>query len=253
MKHDTWGRHCLKTTQTYKAQLPTLECLPTEELSVTSQHSMWLAAIMVNPYCLSKVYMDGLTLDIGISSTLALRIPQPCITSHNSMWLWLTAIMDNSCWLSERDINGLVKDCDITGVLALEIPKSCIKPSVFFSEQGPYFVFLCLDSKFHWSLFTCDQFALVQVIAWHWTGDKPLPEPMMTQFTDICVPQGFSELTSHIKWRGYRMIFSAGILYIMGEAHILMVWSVRKRHEAFKLCLFSSTHHLSICHRNMTP
>ena len=26
--------------------------------------------------------------------------------------------------------------------------------------------------------------ALVQVIAWHWTGDKPLPEPMMTQFTD---------------------------------------------------------------------
>ena len=26
--------------------------------------------------------------------------------------------------------------------------------------------------------------ALVQVMAWHLTGDKPLPEPMMTQFTD---------------------------------------------------------------------
>ena len=26
--------------------------------------------------------------------------------------------------------------------------------------------------------------ALVQVLAWHWAGDKPLPEPMMTQFTD---------------------------------------------------------------------
>ena len=26
--------------------------------------------------------------------------------------------------------------------------------------------------------------ALVQVVAWHWTGDKPLPEPMMTQFTN---------------------------------------------------------------------
>ena len=26
--------------------------------------------------------------------------------------------------------------------------------------------------------------ALVQVMTWHWTGDKPLPEPMMTQFTD---------------------------------------------------------------------
>ena len=26
--------------------------------------------------------------------------------------------------------------------------------------------------------------ALVQVMAWRRTGDKPLPEPMMTQFTD---------------------------------------------------------------------
>ena len=27
--------------------------------------------------------------------------------------------------------------------------------------------------------------ALVQVMAWHQTGAKPLPEPMMTQFTDV--------------------------------------------------------------------
>ena len=26
--------------------------------------------------------------------------------------------------------------------------------------------------------------ALVQIMAWRRTGDKPLPEPMMTQFTD---------------------------------------------------------------------
>ena len=26
--------------------------------------------------------------------------------------------------------------------------------------------------------------ALVQVMAWRWTGIKPLPEPMLTQFTD---------------------------------------------------------------------
>ena len=25
---------------------------------------------------------------------------------------------------------------------------------------------------------------LVQVMAWHQTGDKPLPKPMLTQFTD---------------------------------------------------------------------
>ena len=27
--------------------------------------------------------------------------------------------------------------------------------------------------------------ALVQVMAWSWTGDKPLPEPMLTQFTEV--------------------------------------------------------------------
>ena len=25
---------------------------------------------------------------------------------------------------------------------------------------------------------------LVLIMAWHWTGDKPLPEPMLTQFID---------------------------------------------------------------------
>ena len=31
--------------------------------------------------------------------------------------------------------------------------------------------------------------ALFQVMAWRWTGDKPLPETMMTQFTDAYMPQ----------------------------------------------------------------
>ena len=29
--------------------------------------------------------------------------------------------------------------------------------------------------------------ALVPVMAWRWIGDKPLPEPMMAQFTDAYV------------------------------------------------------------------
>ena len=29
-----------------------------------------------------------------------------------------------------------------------------------------------------------NKLALVQVMAWHRTGDKPLPEPMLAQFTD---------------------------------------------------------------------
>ena len=32
--------------------------------------------------------------------------------------------------------------------------------------------------------------SLVQVMAWHRTGDKPLPEPMQTQFTDIYAALG---------------------------------------------------------------
>ena len=30
--------------------------------------------------------------------------------------------------------------------------------------------------------------ALVQVMAWHRTGEKPLPESMLTQFTDAYIP-----------------------------------------------------------------
>ena len=29
--------------------------------------------------------------------------------------------------------------------------------------------------------------ALVQVMAWRWIGNKPLPEPMLTQFTDVLI------------------------------------------------------------------
>ena len=36
--------------------------------------------------------------------------------------------------------------------------------------------------------------ALVQVMVWRRTGDKPLPEPMVTQFTDAYAAQGGDEL-----------------------------------------------------------
>ena len=34
-----------------------------------------------------------------------------------------------------------------------------------------------------------DKAALVQVMAWRQTGDKPFPEPMLTQFTDAYIQQ----------------------------------------------------------------
>ena len=42
--------------------------------------------------------------------------------------------------------------------------------------------------KFHWSLIPevqlTNKATLVQVMAWRKTGDKPLPEQIMTQFTN---------------------------------------------------------------------
>ena len=34
---------------------------------------------------------------------------------------------------------------------------------------------------------TDNKAALVQVMAWRWTGDKPLPETVLTQFTDAYI------------------------------------------------------------------
>ena len=32
-----------------------------------------------------------------------------------------------------------------------------------------------------------NELELVQVMVWRWTGDKPLPEPMMTQLSDAYI------------------------------------------------------------------
>ena len=53
--------------------------------------------------------------------------------------------------------------------------------------------------------------ALVQIIAWRRTGDKPLPELMVTQFTDaysywdsalVCDPiiEGWKHISNHVKF-----------------------------------------------------
>ena len=47
--------------------------------------------------------------------------------------------------------------------------------------------------------------ALVQVMAWHRTGEKPLPESMLTKFTDACI------YGTRGKWNNQvRKIFSLG-------------------------------------------
>ena len=57
--------------------------------------------------------------------------------------------------------------------------------------------------------------ALVQVMAWHQTGDKPLPETMMTQFSDEYMLVG-DELTH------YSLMVSYGIMKHSG--HLFRLW-----------------------------
>ena len=61
-----------------------------------------------------------------------------------------------------------------------------------FSSQYSWMKMLELRLKFHWSLFLRVQLtmfpALVQIMAWRPSGDKPLSEPMMvSSLTHICV------------------------------------------------------------------
>ena len=42
--------------------------------------------------------------------------------------------------------------------------------------------------------------AFIQAMAWHWEGDKPLSEPILTQFTDACIcGTGLDELLIEFK------------------------------------------------------
>ena len=52
---------------------------------------------------------------------------------------------------------------------------------IFFNELG---IMIQISLKYVPRRSIGNKPALVQVMAWRRTGDKPLPEPMMTQFND---------------------------------------------------------------------
>ena len=111
-------------------------------------------------------------------------------------------------------VNGLVQDCGNSTVNKLKLRQSCAKWSMskrrimrwcmkFNSSppghHGRHFadnIFRCIsvNEKFCILIQISLEFvpkgpidnnaALVQVMAWCWIGDKLLPEPMLTQFTD---------------------------------------------------------------------
>ena len=120
----------------------------------------------------------------------------------------------------KNDIDGLVQERRNSSALAMELHLSCINPSIWNRHIIVLLWLLLLTTKINSSPpgqngrhFTDDNFkcifmnekfcilipislkfvpkglidnmsALVQVMAWCLTGDKPIPEPVMTHFTD---------------------------------------------------------------------
>ena len=64
----------------------------------------------------------------------------------------------------------------MAGILAVDIFK-CI----FLNKN--YRILIQISLKLVARIPNYNKPALVQVMAWHWTGDKPLPVPMMIQFS----------------------------------------------------------------------
>ena len=75
--------------------------------------------------------------------------------------------------------------------------------------------------QFHWSLFPrvqliISQHCMVQVMAWLRTGEKPLPESMLTQFTD-----------AYIRHWGGNKITKSGRSFHWGLVHLVQSASLR--------------------------
>ena len=71
--------------------------------------------------------------------------------------------------------------------------------------------------ELHWSVFLegpiGNMSALVQVMAWHRTGDKALHEPMLTQYTDAYL----WHMGRWVKWPTDTVVGSTDVVYI--ESH----------------------------------
>ena len=66
---------------------------------------------------------------------------------------------------------------------------------VFLNENGRILIQISL--KFVSRSPIDNKPALVQVMAWRQIGDKPLPEPMMAQFTDAYMMMGTNLVVQH--------------------------------------------------------
>ena len=74
-----------------------------------------------------------------------------------------------------------------------------------FCRQHFLMIPLKKKSKFHWSLLLSpidNKSSMVQVMVQHWSGIKRLPQPLMSQISDINVSLGLNEFRLQIPCKG---------------------------------------------------
>ena len=74
--------------------------------------------------------------------------------------------------------------------------------SIFFNENHCSLVQISM--KFVPVSVIDNKSALVQVMAWGWTGDKPLSELIITKFNDTCTHHKASHIETETKWPPFR-------------------------------------------------
>ena len=95
---------------------------------------------------------------------------------------------------------------------------------IFLNENDKILIHISL--KFFPSSPIDDKQALVQVMACCWTGDKPLPEPMLTQITDayiyVALRGDESNLYLQFVLQYFRVVLGQLVIsYQIGEPHLM--------------------------------
>ena len=112
-------------------------------------------------------------------------------TPLRSLWRHCNGICGSSgmvCGVSVKwtEINGVCVEVPLMGLLSNYLGHFRIAQHIrciFMNEN--LCILIIISLKFVPKGPIDNKPALVQVMAWRQTGDKPLPEPMLTQFTDV--------------------------------------------------------------------
>ena len=79
-----------------------------------------------------------------------------------------------------------------------------------------------------------DESSLVQIMTWHWTGSKPLPKPMLTQFCDTCV-SGLQRVKGFLIIAQFMMSANIGIPFCLQIVFVCLYITPSHYHQCANL------------------